>query len=393
MKRMILTATAVLCFFSAFSQTDDSYGFVTIKANPVTSVKNQYRSGTCWCFSTLSFLESELLRTGKGEFDFSEAFVVSKTMMDRADKAVRTHGDVSFTCGGSAYDVIYCLKNYGLIPQDAMPAMGSLKGDTLPENFDMDNAAESLVKQVAKSDAKKLSPLWKQTVQSVYDTYLGKCPEKFSYKGKEYTPKSFAAWLGINPDDYVSITSYTHHPFYEKFILEIPDNWRWDASYNVTMNEMIAVIDNAIKNGFTVAWGSDVSEDGFTRNGLAVYPDVKKYVEAKDSDMARFVGLSSSDKKEELTKEPLPEIVPTQEMRQSAYDNWETTDDHGMVIFGLAKDKNGKEYYMVKNSWGTSSKYKGVWYASKAFVAYKTMDILVHKDALPSDIKKKLGIK
>jgi aminopeptidase C len=369
------------------------FEFKTVKELPISSVKNQHRSSTCWCFSTLSYFESELMRLGKGEMDFSEAFVVNKTMMDRAEKAVRTHGDVSFSPGGFAYDVAYCWKHYGIIPQEAMPTMGTLYGDSLPNNNELDKITESYVTAIAKSDAKKLSPLWKQGLQSIYDTYLGKCPEKFTYKGKEYTPQSYAASLGLNMDDYVSITSFTHHPFYEKMVIEVQDNWRWDLAYNVPMDEMMKIIDNAVNKGYTLAWGADVSELGFSRNGIGQLPDVKS-AEFSGSDQARWTGLTSDwSKREFLTSKPLPEIKATQALRQLGYDNWETTDDHGMLIYGIAKDQNGKEYYMAKNSWGTDNQYKGTWYFTKTFVAMKTIDVMVHKDAIPADIAKKLGLK
>ena len=218
-------------------------------------------------------------------------------------------------------------------------------------------------------------------------------PGEVHIQGKEYTPKTFSESLGLNYDDYVSLTSYTHHPFYSQFAIEIQDNWRNGLSYNLPIEELMAVMDNAIKKGYTFAWGSDVSEQGFTRDGIAVMPDVNKESELSGSDMARWTGLTAANKRQMMTTKPYPEIDVTQEMRQVAFDNWETTDDHGMVIYGIAKDQNGKEYFMVKNSWGKSGKYNGIWYASKAFVAYKTMNILVHKDALPKEIAKKLGIK
>ncbi len=389
---IVAIACALAVNTSAQNSNDEGFKFTTIKSLPITSVKNQHRSGTCWCFSTLSFFESELLRLGKGEYDFSEAFVVHHTMQDRAEKSVRMHGDVSFSPGGSAYDVAYCWKHYGIIPQEAMPTMGTVYGDSLPNNTELDKAAEGIVNAIAKSESKKLSPNWKVAVKAIYDSYLGQIPEKFTYKGKEYTPKSFAESLPINIDDYVSITSYTHHEFYKPFVLEVQDNWRWDAPYNVPMDEMMRIIDNAINNGYTVAWGADVSETGFTRDGIGVFPDADKGAELTGTDQARWTGLTLGEKKNKLTEKPLPEITPTQEMRQKAYDNWETTDDHGMLIYGIAKDQNGKEYYMVKNSWGTNNKYKGTWYISKAFAAYKTMDFMVHKDAIPKDIRKKLGI-
>ena len=370
---------------------DEGFVFTTVKENPITSIKNQNRSSTCWSFSSVAFLESELLRMGKGTFDLSEMFIVHHTMIDRAVNYVRYHGDSSFSPGGSFYDAIFCLKNYGLVPQDAMP--GIMYGEKLPVHNELDAVAGGYVNAIAKGHLRKLSPVWKQGLSAIYDTYLGQCPETFTYEGKEYTPQSFAAMLGLNPDDYVSLTSYTHHPFYEKMNIEIQDNWRNGLSYNLPIDELMAVMDNAIQTGYTFAWGSDVSEQGFTRNGIAVIPDAEKAAELSGSDMARWTGMKPQSNREELTSKPQPEVTVTQEMRQEAFDNWETTDDHGMLIYGIAKDQTGKEYFMVKNSWGTDSKYKGIWYASKAFVAYKTMNILVHKNALPKDIAKKLRIK
>ena len=371
---------------------DSGFVFTTVKVNPISSVKDQNRSSTCWSFSTIGFLESELLRLGKGEYDLSEMFVVHHTMLDRAQLFVRLHGEGSFSPGGSAYDVIYCMKNYGLVPQEAMP--GIQYGDSLPNHGELDAVAGAYVKAIANSNRKKLSPVWMEGLKAIYDTYLGKCPDEFVFEGKKYTPLSFAKYLGLNADDYVSITSYTHHPFYTRFAVEVPDNWRQDQMYNLPLEEMMSVIDNAIDNGYTVAWGADVSEVGFTRKGVGVMPDADKGADLTGSDMAHWLNLSQADKKKELTKGPLPEIEVTQEMRQKAYDNWETTDDHGMLIYGIAKDQNGKEYYMVKNSWGTDrSDYEGTWYISKAFVAYKTMDIMVHKDAIPRDIRKKIELK
>lgn len=370
---------------------EEGFVFTTVKENPITSIKNQNRSSTCWSFSALGFIEAELLRLGKGTYDLSEMFVVHHTMTDRAVNYVRYHGDASFSPGGSFYDIIYCMKNYGLVPQEVMP--GIMYGDSLPVHNELDAVAEAYVRAIGKGRFSKLTPVWKQGLSAIYDTYLGKCPDTFTYQGQEYTPMSFAESLGINPDDYVSLTSYTHHPFYTQFAIEIQDNWRNGLSYNLPIDELMAVMDNAINTGYTFAWGSDVSEEGFTRDGIAVMPDAARGAELTGSDMARWTGLTAADKRKELTSKPMPEIEVTQEMRQTAFDNWETTDDHGMVIFGIAKDQNGKEYYMVKNSWGESGKYKGIWYASKAFTAYKTMNILVHKDALPKDLKKKLGLK
>jgi aminopeptidase C len=376
---------------SAQAQEKGAEGFVftAVKEIPITSVKNQSRSSTCWSFSSLAFLESELLRQGKGEYDLSEMFVVHHTMIDRAVKYVRLHGDHSFSPGGSFEDALYCIRNYGLVPQEAMP--GIMYGDSVHVHSELDAVAEAYVNAIAKGKVKKLSPVWKDGLTGIYDTYLGACPEKFTYKGKEYTPKTFVQSLGLNTEDYVSLTSFTHHPFYTEFAIEIQDNWRNALSWNLPLNEFMAVIDNAVDKGYPVAWGSDVSEIGFTRNGIAVLPDLNR-TDLTGSDMARWTGLTADDKRKEATSKPGPEKAVTQEMRQAGFENWETTDDHGMLIYGIAKDQNGKAYYMVKNSWGTDNKYKGTWYVSKPFVEYKTMNILVHKDAIPKEIAKKIKL-
>ena len=404
MKKILFSFAVCAMSMSLAAQVDNTetprdstegFRFTTIDSIAITPVKDQNRSSTCWSYSTIGFLESELLRMGKGEYDLSEMFVVHHTMLDRAEYSVRMYDTAEFAPGGSAYDVIYCLKNYGMVPQEVMPGIqyGSTPADTLPVHAELDAIAGGVVKAVTNSGMKKLTPVWKKALTAVYDTYLGECPATFIYNGKEYTPKSFAEELGLNADDYVSITSYTHHPYYTTFALEVPDNWRMDQMYNVPMEEMMAIIDNALAKGYTLAWGADVSEICFTRKGLGVVPEEEKAVDLTGSDAARWLGLSATDKREELTKKPLPEKTITQEMRQAAYDSWENTDDHGMQIFGTAKDQNGKRYYMVKNSWGTKrSEYKGIWYVSEAYMQYKTNDVLVHKNAIPKEIRKKLGI-
>ena len=395
---MILSILAALMLDSTAvdSAKEDSAGwqFTTVDSIAITPVKNQNRSSTCWAFSTIGFLESELIRTGKGVYDLSEMFVVSKTMIDRATYCVRMYNEPHFAPGGSAYDVIYCMSHYGLVPQEAMPGIryAWTAADSLPVHSELDHVAAGFLKGL--NGLKKLSPVWREGLQAIYDTYLGKCPEEFEYNGKKYTPRSFAESLGLKEDDYVALTSFTHHPFYEKFALEVPDNWRMDQMYNVPMEDMMRVIDNALANGYTLAWGADVSETGFTRKGIGVVPDEDNGADLTGSDMQKWVGMPADKKKEKLTERPLPEKTITQQMRQDAYDNWETTDDHGMQIFGTAKDQNGKRYYMVKNSWGAiKSDYKGIWYVSEAFMQYKTLDILVHKNAIPKDLQKKLRIK
>ena len=368
--------------------------FTVIKENPITSIKDQNRSGTCWAYSTLSFFESEILKKSGKTYDLCEMFVANKNYMDRATMTVRMHGDVSFSQGGSAYDVYYVLKNYGICPEDAMPLPGTMYGDSLANFNEFFDVMTPYVEKIAKSDSKKLTPAWKNGLQGIIDAYLGKCPENFNYEGKNYTPKTFAESLGLDWNDYVSITSYTHHPFWTEFAVEVQDNWRWPMSWNVPIDDMMRIIDNAVMNGYTVAWGGDVSEEGFTRKGLGIAYDTKKAQSLSGSDAAKWLRLSKTEKSNKLDSLGInaPEITPSQELRQQRYDNWELTDDHGMLIYGIAKDQNGKEYYMVKNSWGEYGDYKGTWYMTKAFVANATMDFMVNKNAIPEDIRKKLGI-
>ena len=391
-KKLIIAAALCLLPGVSFAQAEkkDSTVFTVVKENPITPVKDQNQSGTCWAYSSLGFLESELLRMGKGEHDLCESFLVYHTYMDRADKAIRTHGDVSFPQGGSFYDAIYCLKNYGIVPQDAMPAPGTPYGDSLFNFNQLSNVTTAYVEAIAKSNAKKINPVWKKDLNCMYENYFGKLPEKFTYKGKEYTPQSYAKSLGLNPDDYVSLTSFTHYPFYSKFIIEVQDNWRWAESYNLPLDEFMEVMDQAVRNGYSFAWGADVSEKGFSRQGIATVPDTKTAADKTGSDAARWTGTNG---KGVTPADAKGEKVITQEMRQLGYDNWETTDDHGMIIYGLAKDQNGKEYFMMKNSWGVFGPYKGLWYVSKPYVAYKTMNILINKHAIPAKIAKKLGLK
>ncbi len=400
MKRIIAIMALVMITIGLSAQENgDSINtnkpkFTTIKENPITSIKDQNRSGTCWAYSTLSYFESEILKKSGKTYDLCEMFVANHTYMDRAIKAVRMHGDVSFSEGGSAYDVLYCLQHYGICPEDAMPLPGTLYGDTLANFSEFFSAMTPYVEALAKSKAKKLSPAWKAGLQGIIDAYLGKCPESFTYEGKSYTPETFCKSLGLDLDDYVTITSYTHHPFWTEFVVEVEDNWRWPLSYNIPMEDMMRIIDNAIDEGYTIAWGGDVTEDGFTRSGLGIAYDAEKARSMAGTDADRWFKLSDSEKKSKLDSLGVnaPEITPTQQMRQDAYDDWETTDDHGMLIYGIAKDQNGREYYMVKNSWGDYGDYNGIWYMTKNYVAYKTMDYMVNKNAIPKDIRKKMGL-
>ena len=366
--------------------------FTTIKENPITSIKDQNRSGTCWDYSTLSYFESEILKATGKTYDLCEAFVANKTYMDRAVQVVRLHGDCQFSQGGSAYDVLHVLKNQGICPEDAMPFPGSLYGDSLNNFNEFFGQLEPYVAGIAKSTANKISSQWKVGLQGILDAYLGQCPEKFTYEGKEYTPKSFAASLGLNFDDYVTITSYSHHPYYTQYAVEVQDNWRNPLSWNLPMEDMARILENAVMNGYTVAWGGDVSEPGFTRKGFAYFVDTKKAEGLSGSDMARWLKLSPAKRTNLIDSLgcKVPELEPTAEQRQQRFDNWELTDDHGMLIFGIAKDQHGKEYYMVKNSWGETGDYKGIWYMTKNYIVANTMDFMVNKNAIPADILQKM---
>ncbi|MCQ2112183.1 MAG: C1 family peptidase [Bacteroidaceae bacterium] len=397
MKKALLIATLLASTFTAFAQEakNDKPIFTVVKEIPITSVKNQARSGTCWNYSTLSFFEAEILKKSGKTYDLCEMFVCNKNYMDRATVKVRMHGDAQFSEGGSAYDVLYVLKTYGICPEEAMPLPGTMYGDTLNNFNEFFAIMTPYVDAVAKSTAKTITPNWKGGLQGILDSYLGKCPEKFTYEGKEYTPMEFSKSLGLDWNDYVSITSYTHHPFYEQFPVEVQDNWRQPGSWNLPIDEMARVIDNAVMNGYTVAWGGDVSEDGFTRQGLAILYDTETPQDLEGSDMARWLKMTAAEKRAKTIQLGFAakEKTPTQEQRQKEFDNWELTDDHGMLIYGIAKDQNGRKYYMVKNSWGITGEYKGTWYMSENFIVAKCMDFLVNKNAIPKDIAKKLGLK
>lgn len=397
MNKFLLMAVAAVCALPTMAQKADSLVFTTVLENPVTSIKNQNNSGTCWSYSALAFLESEVLKKdpSKKDIDLCESFLVSKTYTDRADRNVRTHGDASFSQGGSFYDAIFCMERYGFIPEGIMPYPITPYGDSLFNFTNFFPPMEAYIKAVSGSNAKKLNPMWKKDVQGMLDNYFGKCPTEFEYKGKKYTPQSFVKdYLQLDPNDYVSLTSYTHHPFYTQFVLEIQDNWRWATSYNLPLDEFMRVMEEGVKNGYTFAWGADVSEDGFSRRTgknkcVATVPDTKTTA-GVGSDQSRWTGEKAGAKIAQA--DAAGEKVITQEMRQEGYDNWTTTDDHGMQIYGIAKDQNGKEYFMMKNSWGEYGPYKGFWYVSKPYVAYKTMNIVINKNAIPKDIRKKLGI-
>lgn len=345
-----------------------------------TSVKNQGSSGTCWSYSTNSFLESEMIRMGKKPVDIAELYTARCVYIDKADTYVRMHGDASYGDGGACHDVINMYAKYGAVPQEAYTGLNY--GTNKNKFGEMQGMLKAMLDVVVKNPNKKLTPNWKKAFTAVLDVYLGPAPEKFTWNGKEYTPKTFAEReVGINPADYIELSSFSDKPYYEKTMLMVPDNWSYDMVYNIKMNDITAIIDNALKNGYTVAWATDVSEKYFSwKNGVAFVPE-------KDWDDME------EDEQKDLFNGPKPDRKITTQMRQEAFDNYTTTDDHGMHIVGIAKDQDGKEYYTVKNSWGEKNDYKGYIYVTKPYVLYKTTAFLLHKNAIPSDLKKDLGIK
>jgi len=400
--KIILIGLIAFTFSNLYSQdakdaekTKEGYKFTDVIRLPTTSVKNQYRAGTCWSYSSLSFLESEIIRLGGDkDIDLSEMWIVRHTYNDKAVKYVRMHGILNFGQGGAFHDVTEMIKKYGAVPQEVYQGLNY--GTEKDVHGEVDAILTNYVKAVVENKNKKLTTAWLKGYNGVLDAYFGKEPKDFEYKGTKYTPKSFAEKLKINADDYVEITSYTHHPFYSKFIMEVQDNWMWGSVYNLPLNEMMEVIDNALENGYTIAWGADVSEKGFSwTHGVAVVPEEAKE-NLSDDERSKWSELSERERAKLFYSfdKPTKEKEITQEMRQKAFDNYQTTDDHGMHIIGTAKDQNGTKYYIVKNSWSDKgSPYEGYFYASESFVKYKTMDFMIHKDAIPSAIKKKLEIK
>eukprot|EP01156_Anaeramoeba_ignava_P018131 Anaeramoba_ignava/a90908_31.p1 GENE.a90908_31~~a90908_31.p1 ORF type:complete len:402 (+),score=73.14 a90908_31:15-1220(+) len=372
----------------------EGYQFESIIDIPTTTVKDQNRSGTCWSFSTLSFVESEMLRMKKPEVDLSEMWVVRHVYSDKSKRHVRMHGNFNFGGGGALNDPIDVIKKYGIVPEEVYK--GLQYGQENHVHGEMDMVLKEYVEAVIKNKNRKLTTAWHNGFNGILDAYLGDVPEKFEYEGKEYTPQTFAQEIvGINPDDYVYLTSYTHHPMHEPFILEVPDNWSWAEFYNVTIDELEEVMKTAVSNGFTIGWAADISEKGFSwRKGVAIVPETE-IEELAGSEKEKWEAMTQEERAKRMYSfdEPVPEKIITQEMRQNDFDQYLTTDDHGMNIVGMAKDQNGNEYFKVKNSWNVENIYDGYFYASVPFVRYKTMSIVVHKDALPKNIKKALKIK
>ena len=401
MKRLIVTLLAAAALFTTASaqqegpqKTEEKQGYVftDVKTIPTTPVKNQYRSGTCWCYATLSFIESEIMRAGGEPIHLSEMWIVRNIYFEKAVKYVRLHGSLNFCVGGADHDVIHGIERYGIVPEEVYPGLNY--GTDKPVFGEIDAVLKAYVDAVISNPNKKLTTAWQDGLNGILDAYFGKMPETFTYNGKEYTPKSFAESLPVKMSDYVSLTSYTHHPFYSKFILEVPDNWMWGEVYNLPLEELMQVIDNSLAEGHTVGWGADVSERGFSRTkAIAIIPE-DDIESMSGTEAERWGKLSRKEREKELYgfEKPGHEKKITQQMRQEAFDNYETTDDHGMVIMGTATDQCGNRYFKVQNSWGVMPPYDGVYYFSRPFVEYKTMSVTVNRNVIPKDIRKKLGL-
>ena len=393
----VLITLLIMLNISIFAQEEESkeeekgYVFTEDINVPHTGVRNQYRSGTCWSFSGLSFVEAEVLRETGNEYDFSEMFCVYHTYSDKAEKYVRLAGNLNFGAGAEFTDVFRVIEEYGLVPEEAYA--GLEYGEEMHTHGEMDILLKSYVDAIIKNKNRKLTPVWHDGFDKLLDTYLGELPEDFSFDGKDYTPASFRDALGVDIDNYIEFTSYSHHPFYEGFAVAIPDNWLWAEWMNIPMEEMMDIIDNALENGYTVAWGADVSDKGFSwKKGVAVIPDLEKG-NLEGTEKEKWEALTEKEKKKAAYSfdGPAKELNITQEMRQENYDNYKVTDDHGMLIVGTATDQEGNKYYKIKNSWGTDGHInEGYFYASKAYVELQTIGIAVNKEIVPKSIMKKL---
>lgn len=393
MKKILSTAIALCVLFSVTAQapSEEGYRFTDTKVIPTTAVRDQSRSGTCWCFSTMSFLESEILRAGGDAVDLADMWIVRNVYFEKAVKYVRLHGHLNLAVGGQSRDVTAGIVRYGIVPEEVYPGLNY--GTQKPHFDEIDAVVKAYADAVIKSAARsKLTTAWQAGLTGILDAYFGVMPEKFTYKGKEYTPHTFAASLPVKMDDYIEFSSFTHHPYYEQFVPEVPDNWSWGSVWNLPLAEMMDVIDRAVAEGYTVAWGTDVSEKGFSRvKAIGIIPEAD-LEGMQGTEAERWGQLSPQEREAELYKfdKPGKERTITEQLRQEAYDNYETTDDHGMLIMGMAVDQQGNLYYKVQNSWDVRPPYDGFYYFSPAFVAYKTISIMVNKNAVPKEILGKL---
>ena len=388
MKTFLLSCVFACMASGAMAQ---GYQFTDEVKVPATPVKNQAATGTCWCFATTSFMESELLRMGKGEYDLSEMFIVRQKYINQMKDNYLRRGKGNVGQGSLSPSWMHAFEQVGIVPEEVYHGINY---DSERHNQELASYVESISATAIRLRAN--SPEYQELVNSLFDIYLGKVPEKFTYQGKEYTPKSFAASLGLNMRDYVELTSFTHQPYYQKFDVEVPDNWEHQQMYNLPLDEMIQTMDYALKNGYSIGWDGDVSEKGFSFiNGVAINPEVNNVDTYAGTDRARFEKMNPNERLEEVYKfeHPYPEVNVTPEVRQKGYETFVTTDDHLMHITGITKDQNGTKYYITKNSWGTErNRFGGYLNMSESFVKAKTIYILVHKDAIPKEIKAKLGI-
>lgn len=374
-------------------ENSDSTGFVftDVKIVKTTPVKDQNKSGTCWCFAGTSFFEDEILRKTGQELDLSEMLTVRQCYLEKADRYVRMYGSTQFSPGGSILDVPYVWERYGAIPEEVYNGLDY--GEEKHNHGELHAVLSAYMKSINSNPNRKLTTAWRKGLEGILNAYMGEVPETFTYNGQTYTPQTYAQSLGLNMNDYVAVTSFTHHPFYQPFVLEVADNWLWGQYQNVKLDELKAIVDNAIENGYSVVWAADVSEKGFKwREGYALMPKAKTESDMDGTELSRWVTLSDKDREAEMyaINGPTEEIVVTQESRQEMFDRLETTDDHGMVIIGIATDQEGNRYYKVKNSWDTNQIYGGYFYVSEAYFLAKTLSILVNREAIPSDIAKKI---
>ncbi|MBR1963765.1 MAG: aminopeptidase [Muribaculaceae bacterium] len=371
----------------------DSAGFkfTDVKIVKTTSVKDQNKSGTCWCFAGTSHFEDEIIKASGDSLDLSEMFTVRYCYLEKAIRYVRMYGSTAFSPGGSILDVPYVWEKYGAIPEEVYNGLGY--GEEKHNHGELHAVLSAYMRSVEANPNKKLTTAWKKGLEGILDAYFGEIPETFTYKGKTYTPKSYAKSLGLVSDNYIAVSSFTHHPYYKPFVLEVADNWLWGQYQNVPMEELKAIVDNAIENGYSVVWAADVSEGGFKwKNGLAVLPKGKDQGDMNATELARWVKLSDKERQDAKYKidGPVEEVEVTQELRQEMFDRLETTDDHGMVIVGTAVDQEGNKYYKVKNSWDTNQIYDGYFYVSEPYFLAKTLSVLVNKNAIPASIAKKM---
>lgn len=401
MNKLYFFLGAFLCAQLSFSQAttknaeNSTYIFTKIAHLDATPVQDQGYTGTCWSFSALSFFESELIRKGnKAPASLSQMYVVRKAYEAKAEKFIRLDGKGNFSEGGAFHDIPYVIRNYGIVPSSVYAGLnyGKDEHDHSEMYAVLNGAVDGLMKFSTSGNGGGLSGAWKNALAGVLDAYLGKDPKEFEFQGKKYTPKTYAESLKLNMDDYVSITSFTNHEMNSLCQLAIPDNWAWGNSYNVALPDMMTTVENALKAGYTIAWGADVSEKGFSfRNGIALVPEDPSTIEVAGRDNKNF-NNAGADKKSNAFLNPTKELVITPDMRQEGYDNKKTTDDHGMHITGIYKDQNGTRFLLVKNSWGTENFPQGYLYVSENYFNLKTINIYLHKDGIPADIRKKLKL-